>query len=342
LFCGRFAGCADFPEMQTASAFQENRRNLVNRFHFRRITVGLPAGAFASGNFLKVEKTSVGYSWCIKINTLQLIMLLKQFSGLGTVVPVLITVLLTGMGLGESAAAGTPSVAQLHETVQNSVCLNDWNRAINAINRLIASDTVSPAYREQMVTLRQQLADYRAQGTAINMNQQPQCAGVAAPRSTAPVAYEFRRPLDWDAAIARFNSAQAVAPTAVAVQPALENDQRNLTRQPESQRTCGAVPEGERRVSNGSISNRWRYDILQSGRSFYGRYWPQENCGNIRTTWSYSTQDDAYDAILMGTQNSREGLGRIREEGTEPMPEWDPDAGRRRYTNSVGVQQSSP
>lgn len=247
-------------------------------------------------------------------------MLPKKLSGLGTVVPALVPVLL--LGLGEPVFARTPSIAELHETVQNAVCLNDWNQAISAINRLIASDAASPAYREQMVALRQQLSDYRAQGTVITMNQQPQCTGATTPRPTAPVTHEFRRPLDWDAAIARFARSQATVPTTVAGRRTPETFQERSRDINERQRVCSAVPQGYNRVASGSVSNRWRYDILQRGSSFSGRYWLQEDCGSMGRTGGHRTQDDAYDAILAGTQNSRESLGRVREEGADPMPEW--------------------
>jgi hypothetical protein len=61
-----------------------------------------------------------------------------------------------------TATATDQSITQLHAALQAAVCRNDWDSALIVINPLIGSPNIRPAYREQLVSFRSQLQDWRA------------------------------------------------------------------------------------------------------------------------------------------------------------------------------------
>jgi hypothetical protein len=72
-------------------------------------------------------------------------------------------------GLQQPAKAYNPvaqdvSVDQLYSQLQQSVCQNDWNGALNAVEPMIGSTSITSAYREQLVNLRRQIENWRAAG----------------------------------------------------------------------------------------------------------------------------------------------------------------------------------
>jgi hypothetical protein len=74
-------------------------------------------------------------------------------------------------GGGQDAAQAYNTTAQnvgaqdLYAQLQQAVCRNDWDGALVAINPLIGSLGISPAYREELVRFRDSLQDWRAAGS---------------------------------------------------------------------------------------------------------------------------------------------------------------------------------
>jgi hypothetical protein len=84
-----------------------------------------------------------------------------------------------------------------HEQLLRAICLNDWEGAIALTGPLIGADKVTPAYRQSMVDLRDQLEDLRVQGTIIPNIEN--CEGVL--RRYAAASQVPGEPLDWGEAI---------------------------------------------------------------------------------------------------------------------------------------------
>lgn len=74
---------------------------------------------------------------------------------------------------------------QLYASLRGAVCQNDWDLALAYVGPLMASG-VSPSYREYLVSLRQQLQDWRAAQTRLATT--PGCSGAIAqdPPATDP------------------------------------------------------------------------------------------------------------------------------------------------------------
>lgn len=118
---------------------------------------------------------------------------LKRWSirmGLG-LAPASLLVLMGGPQVGATA------LAERHEQLLRAVCLNDWAGAIALTGPLIAADGVTPAYRQAMVDLRDQLEIFRVGGTVIPAIDN--CEAVL--RRYAVASQVPGEPLDWAEAI---------------------------------------------------------------------------------------------------------------------------------------------
>jgi hypothetical protein len=76
-----------------------------------------------------------------------------------------IAALSTFLALPSSAA--TPSPESLFNDLQLAICLNNWDSAVSLAGSLIASPDLTPAYRENLVDLRNQLQTYQQRNSVI-------------------------------------------------------------------------------------------------------------------------------------------------------------------------------
>ena len=83
------------------------------------------------------------------------------------------------------AQAQSPTVQQFHTQLQSAVCRNDWRQALQTINRLIASEQITPESRAQLVQFRAQLQNWQA--TSARVSDIAGCESVALQPSASPV-----------------------------------------------------------------------------------------------------------------------------------------------------------
>jgi len=81
---------------------------------------------------------------------------------------------LLALAPSEKATAATDPISQ---GLRQAICQQDWQRAVTLSSRLMASATISPEYRQQLVTWRYRFSQYAAGGTRFA--QIPNCEGVA-------------------------------------------------------------------------------------------------------------------------------------------------------------------
>ncbi len=96
----------------------------------------------------------------------------------------LIVLLLPVFATTTIANAQSPTVQQLHSSLQTAVCRNDWQQALQAINRLIGSEQITPASRAQLVQFRAQLQEWQA--TSARVTNIAGCEAVALQSPTSP------------------------------------------------------------------------------------------------------------------------------------------------------------
>lgn len=90
---------------------------------------------------------------------------------------------LLALATSEKATAATDPVSQ---GLRQAICQQDWQRAVTLSSRLMASATISPEYRQQLVTWRYRFSQYAAGGTRFA--QIPNCEGVAPALASSPPA----------------------------------------------------------------------------------------------------------------------------------------------------------
>ncbi|MBD2089400.1 hypothetical protein H6F67_05990 [Microcoleus sp. FACHB-1515] len=93
------------------------------------------------------------------------------------------TVLLSA--IAPSAHAQTAN--QYQHQLNRAVCLNNWTEALSFVRLLIGSEQTTPQQRQQLVTFRNQLENYRASNAVFDHSGDPNCAAAiaAAPREAA-------------------------------------------------------------------------------------------------------------------------------------------------------------
>jgi hypothetical protein len=86
---------------------------------------------------------------------------------------------------------------QLYNELQSSVCQNDWDRALTAIQPMIGTPNAPALYREQLVQFRDRLEHWRA--SQAEFRNLPDCNGAIASNSFNSSSYgttqTFERPV---------------------------------------------------------------------------------------------------------------------------------------------------
>ena len=82
---------------------------------------------------------------------------------------------------GRGTSAQDATVQQHYANLQRAVCQNDWDGAIATINPMIGSPSIGSSYRQQLVSFRAQLQDWRAGNATFNSSS---CSGAIATAST--------------------------------------------------------------------------------------------------------------------------------------------------------------
>lgn len=89
------------------------------------------------------------------------------------------------------------NLAELPESLQRTICMNDWGKAIHGTNLLIANSTTAPEYREQLINFRYQLQDWRA--TEAKVSPFKGCEAIASLSDPPATTYDFAAPLNFSA-----------------------------------------------------------------------------------------------------------------------------------------------
>lgn len=80
----------------------------------------------------------------------------------------------------------TLSDTELQANLQEAVCQNDWNGALEAIDPLIGSSQTSSAYRSELISFRRQVENWRDTGAAYSNLPNCPVASAAANATPAP------------------------------------------------------------------------------------------------------------------------------------------------------------
>ncbi|HIK54928.1 MAG TPA: hypothetical protein IGS37_07180 [Synechococcales cyanobacterium M55_K2018_004] len=229
-----------------------------------------------------------------------------------------------------------PPLQHLQATLQRTVCLSDWDGAIATLGQMLGSSELSPEYRERLLHTRRQFAEHRARNLTMNWESHPACAAaiaaIPASSTTGPQALNPERPLNWEravAAVAILNGREAASgatpPVAAASPWAASASPAALPRVERPHDACQPELNGDRRVASGAVSNRWRYEILESrSRLFYVRYWNQTDCEFIYQTNRHETQNAAYEEFMarIGATDHRPAVrSRPRSQEREIVPQ---------------------
>ena len=94
----------------------------------------------------------------------------------------LIFVLVLLLALSAPARTQTTDIVQFPAELNIAMCVNDWDKALNIVQKLLG-DTTTAESRQQLVTLRSKLEDYRARGVQIDQSNECAAAIPAAGRS---------------------------------------------------------------------------------------------------------------------------------------------------------------
>ncbi|MDX2216532.1 MAG: hypothetical protein SFY66_24935 [Oculatellaceae cyanobacterium bins.114] len=95
------------------------------------------------------------------------------------------------------------SDVELQANLQEAVCQNDWNEALEVIDPLIGSSQTSPAYRSELVSFRRQVENWRdTRASVSNISNCPVASAVANTTPTQPRRPQAR--FDWSREIMAF------------------------------------------------------------------------------------------------------------------------------------------
>jgi hypothetical protein len=75
----------------------------------------------------------------------------------------------------DSTSSPLTDIVQLPAGLNIAMCVNDWDKALNIVQKLLG-DTITAESRQQLVTLRSKLEDYRARG--VKIDQSNECAAA--------------------------------------------------------------------------------------------------------------------------------------------------------------------
>lgn len=105
-----------------------------------------------------------------------------------------IGIIVFGTLLGTGSATGQEilghSLSDLHAELDNALCINDWDRAVNTANTILTLPDLDEEYRESMISYRFDIIEWRESGQRLTFEG---CGGV-----------------DWDAAI-RYGASSRVS-----------------------------------------------------------------------------------------------------------------------------------
>lgn len=76
------------------------------------------------------------------------------------------------------ATAQLAPTEQLRAAIQEAVCLNNWEEAIELTSSLMGRQEIDPVYRQQLLELRYDLIDHRNSQTVMDNTQTPQCRAL--------------------------------------------------------------------------------------------------------------------------------------------------------------------
>jgi hypothetical protein len=112
------------------------------------------------------------------------------------------TIALLTIPLFNAAANAESSVIpELDAALQTTLCQNNWSASIRAVSSLIGNPETTPDDREDLVSFRYQLQDWRATG-AIAAEVIPNCEGVAVEEDGIPIPVSVSSPpLNFEAAV---------------------------------------------------------------------------------------------------------------------------------------------
>jgi hypothetical protein len=224
-----------------------------------------------------------------------------------------------------SVLLATPVQAAMDEAEQitawysqlgRSYCAENWTEALSLAGALLGSD-VTPHERVWLYLLRQDMFNYRSGAAEFNgCDGSPIMAGITGQEA---LSESRSSSLNWhrDGSIAsrrnslttrsmlRTNRSQPIN-TTLPPTTALSSVQSSQA----TDTACPPVYERDRRVANGTVSNRWAYEIWQDNGGFRARYWQQsQTCSQSRTTGRYSTQNEAYQEFRRAaTYNESRGV----------------------------------
>jgi hypothetical protein len=214
-----------------------------------------------------------------------------------------------------AAMSEAEQIALWRSQLNRAYCTANWSEALSLAGAMMGSD-VSPHERIWLSVLRQDMFNYqRGIAEFDGCNDEPITAGVTAQETFAATDTP---PLRWQTT--RTSAVRRNTPSvSLRANPALSTDRPLSTRSvsttsasatPTQDTACRPASERDRRVANGTVSSRWAYEIWQDNQGFRTRYWQQsQTCDQARTTFHYSTQEEAYRAFLnVATYNESRGI----------------------------------
>jgi hypothetical protein len=230
--------------------------------------------------------------------------------GLGIVGSLFSMMVATPVGAAMSEAE---QIAAWRWQLGRAYCAANWTEALSLAGALMGSD-ISPHERVWLFVLRQDMFNFQSDVAEFEGCDGGQItAGVTAQEALAasePSSLNWRRE--------RTVTSRRSSPTASALLRADRPQTSNATfsstttSEPNNQAdtACPPVYARDRRVANGTVSNRWAYEIWQDNSGFRARYWQQsQTCNEARTTLHYSTQNAAYQAFRdAATYNESRGV----------------------------------
>lgn len=117
--------------------------------------------------------------------------------------------------------------------LNQAVCANDWNQAISITSNLLANVHISDAQRTELITLRRQMEQYRAEGAVATDEQACNQTNPYFLEAQTPETPPHNTVLGWEGAIAevtenQYNS-EVITESPVASLPVRLSDQPGLT-----------------------------------------------------------------------------------------------------------------
>ena len=115
-----------------------------------------------------------------------------------------LALLALGIASGLTSIGLLPAYAQrtTQFDLDRAICNNEWGEAIDIISTLVGSDYIQNSDRTDLLNLRQQLTQYRAENTIVARTQACDRTDPYLLDAPAPRTVQTGEPLGWEAAIA--------------------------------------------------------------------------------------------------------------------------------------------